>query len=254
MKVEERVALVTGASSGLGDAIARRLAVDGWAVGLVARRRERLEALAEEIERNGGSALVEVGDVTDSAFLETALNRLSTETGRLDLLVNNAGGVTASSGALATDAEFEAVLALNVRAVYRLCCLAAPHLEKTGGSIVNIGSAAVARTLALDLPYLASKAALEAMSRGMAKSWGGRGVRVNTVAPGVVPTEALVAVGLTPEEASARYASLAAATQVIERTGGSEDIAAAVTYLASSEAGFITGATLHVDGGMAVGG
>ena len=249
----DRVALVTGASAGIGQAIATLLASNGWIVGLLARRRQRLEEVAQAIERNGGQAHVLVGDVTDAQFTAAAVSELVAKTGRLDLLVNNAGALTQTAVAV-TDAMIDAVWALNVRAAYRLCLISLPHLETSGGSIVNIGSAAVARNFAMDLPYLASKGALEALSKGMAKVWGARGVRVNVVSPGVIATEALASTGLSPHEADAQFAKFAQSMQAMERRGQVEDVASAVAYLASPEAAFITGALLQVDGGTALGG
>jgi len=253
-----KVALVTGSSSGLGRAIAQGLGSAGWTVGLVARRRERLEALADEIRRGGGEAHVLAGDLRDGAFASRAMDDLIALTGRLDLLVNNAGAptpVSASGGwEEVSDAQFDGTFALNVRSSYRLSHCALPHLQKVQGSIVNVSSAGVARNIPIDLVYLASKGALEAMSRGMAKRWAGTGVRVNTVAPGIVPTEIMEAAGLSAELAQEEIAGAVKAMQPLPHRGRPEDIAGVVLFLASEEARFITGATLHVDGGMALGG
>jgi 3-oxoacyl-[acyl-carrier protein] reductase len=249
----DRVALVTGASSGLGWAIARRLASDGWTLGLIARRGDRLEALRRDIGAAKGTAHVYAGDIRDTPFLEGCVADIVSRAGRIDLLVNNAGSLT-ETAEYVTDAMIDAALALNVRAGYRLALLTLPHLEATRGSIVNIGSAAVARNFGVDLPYVAAKGALEAISRVMAKLWGPRGVRVNVVSPGVVETEALANTGLSSEAQHQRYVDLAATMQTIQRRGQPDDIASAVAYLASQEAAFITGALLQVDGGVALGG
>ncbi len=251
---KERVALVTGASSGLGRAIARALGEAGWTVGLLARRHARLEELAAEVERGGGQAHILAGDLRDTAFIADALEKLVSDTGRLDLLVNAAGAPTPSPEAIATDVQFDEVFALNVRAIYRLAHLALPHLQETRGSIVNVSSAGVARNIPVDLVYLASKGAVEILSRGMAKKWAPLGVRVNTVAPGLVPTEIFAAAGLSPEEAQEHTAMVAKVMQPLPHAGRPEDIASAVAFLASDAAAFITGATLHVDGGLALGG
>jgi len=258
MKAESRVALVTGASSGLGVAIARTLAASGWTVGLVARRRERLEALAEEIRKSGGCAIVVAGDLRDGAFAARAIEALVERAGRLDLLVNNAGAPTRvgtqGPGGDVPDAVFDDAFALNVRAAYRLSHVALPHLEKTRGSIVSVSSSGVARNLPMDLVYLTSKGALEVMTRGMAKEWAPRGVRVNVVSPGMIPTEILQAAGLSDEAGKAELARARQTYQPMPVDGRPQDVAQAVAYLGSEAAAFVTGATLHVDGGMALGG
>ena len=250
MKAETRVAIVTGASSGLGVAIARTLASSGWTVGLVARRRERLEELAREIREGGGRAIVVAGDLRDGAFAARAVDSVVAETGRLDLLVNNAGAptrvVTQGPAGEVPDAVFDDAFALNVRAAYRLSHAALPHLEKTRGSIVSVSSSGVSRNLPMDLVYLTSKGALEVMTRGMARKWAPRGVRVNVVSPGMIPTEILQAAGLSDEEGKAELARARKAFQPLPVDGRPQDIGQAVAYLGSEAASFITGATLHV--------
>jgi NAD(P)-dependent dehydrogenase (short-subunit alcohol dehydrogenase family) len=245
----ERVALVTGASSGLGRAIAQALDREGWVVGLLARRRERLETLASELQHG----LVLAGDLRDSSFAERALAELVGHTGRLDLLVNNAGAPTGPHE-VATDEQFDRAFTLNVRAIYRLSHLALPHLQASRGSIVNVSSAGVARTVPLDLVYLASKGAVEVLSRGLAKKWAPLGVRVNTVAPGIVPTEILTVAGFVGDEAAEQVRWARETFQPLPHEGRAEEVAEAVLYLASEGARFVTGALLHVDGGMALGG
>ncbi|WP_053232169.1 SDR family NAD(P)-dependent oxidoreductase [Sandaracinus amylolyticus] len=255
---EQKVALITGASSGLGRAIAERLAQSGWIAGLVARRRDRLEALARDIETRGGRAHVIVGDLRDRAFAAEVVDALVARTGRLDLLVNNAGAPTPAidrgTWEVATDDAFDDAFALNVRAMYRLSHDALPHLRATRGSIVNVGSAGVAANLPIDLVYLASKGAVEVMSQGMARKWAPLGVRVNVVSPGLVPTEIFQAAGLSEDAARTEIARAIGTLQPLPRMGRAEDVASAVAYLASDAAAFVTGAVLAVDGGMGVGG
>jgi NAD(P)-dependent dehydrogenase (short-subunit alcohol dehydrogenase family) len=247
---QTRAALVTGASSGLGEAITRRLVRHGWRVGMVARRREKLERLSREVP---GTTVI-AGDLRDWDFVDKVVESFVSRTGRLDLLVNNAGAPRSSPLEPARNEELDAAFALNVRAAYRLSFSALSSLHASKGSIVNIGSAGVARNIAIDLVYLCTKGALEVMSRGMAKKWAPLGVRVNTVSPGLIATDILRAAGLSPEQEAEHLRSMRAAFQPLPVEGAALDIADAVAFLASPEASFVTGATLHVDGGVSLGG
>lgn len=246
-----KVALVTGASAGIGREIARLFAANGAVVGLMARRADRLEGLMSEIEAAGGRALALPTDLADPAALEAGLERLVAETGRLDVLVNNAG--TGVFGRAPTDEEFDRILAVNVKAVWQLSRLALPHLERTRGTILNLGSTVVERPFAGELVYAASKGAVAAMTRSMAATWGKRGVRVNLLQPGVVESEFTVAAGLPPTVAAAAHAA-SVERNALDITGEPTDVAQAALFLTSERARFITGATLNVDGGFVLGG
>jgi NAD(P)-dependent dehydrogenase (short-subunit alcohol dehydrogenase family) len=240
--LQGKVALITGASAGIGKALAEGFARQGAAVGLIARRAERLEALASDIGAAGGAALALPGDITDEAFLESAVDRLLQKFGRLDALVNNAGMGFFGPGPL-TPAQFDQVFAVNVRAVYQLSRLALPHLERAGGAIINLGSAATQRPFAGELVYMASKGAVAALTRGMAATWGARGVRINLIQPGVIESEFLEAAGL-PAGAAAAMHKASARLNALPATGRAQDVAGAALFLASDQARFITGATL----------
>lgn len=249
MMLQGKVALVTGASSGIGREIARLFAAHGVTVGLVARRADRLAALASEIEAAGGRAVALPADLAEPGELQAALTELLAQTGRLDVLVNNAGlGVF---GRAPTPAEFDQIFAVNVRAVWQLSQWALPHLEAVGGCVLNLGSVVVERPFVGEMVYAASKGAVAAMSRSMAATWGKRGVRVNLIQPGVVESEFTVAAGLPPEVAAASHAA-SAGLNALATTGQPADVARAALFLASDQARFITGATLNVDAGFAL--
>lgn len=247
---KNRVVLVTGASSGIGKAIALAFAAQEATVGLLARRADRLEAVAREVNAVGGQALPLPADLADDAALERSVHTLTGRYGRLDVLVNNAG--TGIFGRQPTPAEFDRIMGVNVRAVWRLSHLCLPWLEQSGGSVINLGSAVVERPFANELVYMASKGAVTALTAGMAASWGKRGVRANLIQPGVVESEFLEAAGMPPAVAAAMHAA-SEGLNALAVTGQPADVAQAALFLASEGARFVTGATLNVDGGFTLG-
>ncbi|WP_369405501.1 SDR family NAD(P)-dependent oxidoreductase [Aneurinibacillus tyrosinisolvens] len=182
--------------------------------------------------------------------LKAALEKLLSMCSRLDVLVNNAGiGVF---GRTPTDEEFNQIFDVNVKAVYKLSLLGLPHLEKTSGNIVNLGSAVVERPFANELVYMASKGAVAALTKGMAASWGKQGVRVNLIQPGVIASDFNVTAGI-PVEIANKMNQFSKGLNALNTTGNPEDVAQAVLFLASEQARFITGATLNVDAGLTLG-
>lgn len=244
-QLKGKVALVTGGSRGIGAAIAKRLAADGAQVAIsYSSSPDRAEAVVQELKNAGGRAAAYQADQADPAQVEALVNRVAKEFGHLDILVNNAGVFsTGVVGDPANDvAAFDRQFAVNVGGVAAAVRAATPLLA-AGGRIISIGSGAAARTPWQGLAdYSASKAAVAAYSRGWARDLGPRGITVNVIQPGPINTE------MNPDNSD--FASIQKAGTALGRYGQPEEIAAAVAFLASSDAGFITGATIDVDGGF----
>jgi NAD(P)-dependent dehydrogenase (short-subunit alcohol dehydrogenase family) len=246
----DKSVIVTGASSGLGAHLTRRLVGDGARVVAGARRVDRLEALAAELTDAPGRLVVVEADVTradDAARLSAAAAEAF---GGVDALVNNAGmEVQGAIDALA-EADFELMLRTNVVGPYLCTRAALPYLKERGGSIVNVGSTVVPRAPRNRFGYVATKGALEAMSRALAGDLGPLNIRVNVVRPGIVPSELR---GLTEEEETRTLGERVPRIQALGSVGQGMDVAAAVAFLISDDAAWITGAVLDVDGGYALG-
>lgn len=241
------VALVTGASRGIGRAIAVALASAGASVGLVGRSRRDLEAAAAEVEGAGGQALICEADFADAGVLQAPIGAALARWGRLDVMVNNAGIGPAEPPATSDDfSVWEALLRVNVDAVFRLSRLAGrAMIVRRHGSIVNIGSIGGASALVAPQPgYCATKAALTGLTAALAAEWAPHGVRVNAVAPGYIATEMNKATRQDPD-----FVASVKQRTPMARFGTPEEVASAVVFLASSRASYITGQTLFVDGG-----
>jgi len=230
------VALVTGASSGIGRAVALKLADDGFYVIVHGRDVSRGNATVEEIESKGGQGRFVSGDLTTQADIE----RVAAEVSAVDVLVNNAGFSWFGPTADLDPATFDALFASNVRSAYFLVAAVAPKMVERGtGSIINIGSMAGQIGLAGGAAYGATKAAQAALARAWAAEFSPRGVRVNAVAPGPVFTA-----GAAPD----RTEKLGSTT-LLNRAAQAKEIAEVVAFLASPRSSYITGATIAVDGG-----
>jgi NAD(P)-dependent dehydrogenase (short-subunit alcohol dehydrogenase family) len=243
--LEDRVAIVTGASSGLGVTIAQALAQAGADVVLGARRVDRLEETRELVEQAGRRADVVPCDVADPEDCERLVAQAIEVFGRLDVLVNNAGTGEIVPALKQSRPDFARILAVNLSGCHWMACEAARVMER-GGSIVNVSSILAITTAGTpEAAYAASKAGLLGLTRNLAHEWTGRrGIRVNAVAPGFFTTE----LSDGHEEALSALVRRVATG----RMGEAEELAAAVVFLAGDGASYITGHTLVVDGGFTV--
>jgi len=239
-----RVAVVTGASRGIGRSIAERLAADGRLVVLVSRSPDALDEVRRAIEQAGGSAEVRPCDVGDTEALGGMIEAVTSTHGRLDILVNNAGITRDGLILRMSDADFDDVINVNLRSAFVACRAAArPMMRGRFGRIVNIGSVTGLVGNAGQANYAAAKAGLAGLTKTLAKELGSKGITANLVAPGFVETNMLDS--LTPKAKEE-----IAATVPVRRLGRPEEIAHVVSFLASDLAGYMTGQILVVDGGL----
>jgi NAD(P)-dependent dehydrogenase (short-subunit alcohol dehydrogenase family) len=250
LRLDGQVAIVTGASSGLGVIIAHALAGQGCAVVLGARRTQRLTAVAQEITTNGGQAVALTCDVRDPAHAQYVVDAALAHFGRLDGVVANAG---IAGGAAAEDeatAAFAEVLSVNVSAVANLAGACARHMIAHGGGWMILQSSILGRRAGTGpgvAAYTASKGAVEQLTRELARQWAPHAIRVNALSPGYFPSEMNAAMVATPGRHEALVARIP-----LGRAGTPTDLAGVVAFLASDAARYITGQVLGVDGGMSV--
>jgi 3-oxoacyl-[acyl-carrier protein] reductase len=239
-----RVAIVTGASRGIGKSIALRLARDGRHVVLVSRSAGPLSEVMAQITASGGKASVKPVDVADAAEFAGAIDEIASEHGRLDILVNNAGITRDNLVLRMTDAEWAEVISTNLTSAFvAIRAAARPMMKGRFGRIVNIASTSGVVGNAGQANYAAAKSGLIGLSKSIARELGGKGITCNVVAPGYIETDMTAAL---PQDIKDKIQGALA----IRRLGTPDDIAAAVSYVASDDAGYFTGQTIVVDGGM----
>ena len=241
-KLEGKFALVTGASRGIGAAIAKHLASHGASVAITyARDASSAAAVVKAIEDGGGKAIAIQADAVDAKAIEGAVEKTASTFGSLDILVNNAGTAIPKPFEQATLEEFDHVLNLNVRAMFITTQAALKHMNDNG-RIIMIGSCVGERDMTPGLAtYAATKGAVKMFAQGLSREVGARGITVNNVQPGPIDTD------LNP--AGGDWATPQIAATVLKRYGTVDEVAALVTFVASPEASYITGANLTVDGG-----
>ena len=244
MRLVNKTAIVTGASRGIGRTVAKVLAEQGASVVLAGRTRAGLEEAAEEIRSRGGQATAVVCDVTVEGDVEQLVKATLEGYGRVDILVNNAGVTRDGLVMRMSEEDWDAVLDTNLKSVYR-CTRAVlrPMLKQRAGRIVNIASVVGLTGNAGQANYAAAKAGIVAFTKSVAREVASRGITVNAVAPGYIDTDMTRA--LSPEQRERILSGIP-----MGRMGSTEDVAYAVAFLAGEEAGYITGQTLVVDGGL----
>lgn len=247
-RFEGKVALVTGASSGIGNATAARLASEGAKVAVTARRQDKLEELASSIAAAGGSAHAIAADLTSEPDRRRIIDETAKQFGGLDVLVNAAGIIAYGTIEDTSLEDWQKMYDINVVSIFHTMQLALPHIIPRKGNIVNVSSVNGMRSFPGLLAYNSSKAALDQMTRCSALELAPKGVRVNNVNPGVVVTELHRQAGLDEEKYSA-FLEHSKTTHPIGRVGKAEELAALIAFIASEEAGWITGDTVNIDGG-----
>jgi 3-oxoacyl-[acyl-carrier protein] reductase len=240
--LQGKIAFVTGGSRGIGAAIAKRLAAEGASVAITyAKGTDAAASVVQEIERSGVKSIAIQADATDSAAVEAAVEKAVATLGRLDVLVNNAGTAIPKRFEEATLEELNRVIDINVRGVFVTTQAALKHMNDNG-RIIMIGSCVGERNLTPGLAaYSATKGAVKMFAQSLSREVGWRGITVNTVQPGPIDTD------LNP--ASGDWATPQKAVTALNRYGTVDEVAALVSFVASLEASYITGANLTVDGG-----
>lgn len=246
-RFRDKIVLVTGSSKGIGAAIAKRLAVEGAIVFInYSRSLDDANRVVKEIKEKGGIAFPLQASVDIEVEVKGLIKVIVEQYGRLDVLINNAGIYATNRLEAFSDSEYERHFNLNVKGLIYCCKAAVAAMPKSGGSIVNISSSVTSFTPANSLIYTASKAAVDSITKTLANELGGRNIRVNAVNPGLVITEGVHDSGFFDSGFKTHIESITP----LGRIGTPCDIAPAVAYLASDEAGWVTGESLIVGGGL----
>jgi 3-oxoacyl-[acyl-carrier protein] reductase len=246
-KLEGQVAVVTGASKGIGASIASHLAAEGAAVVVnYATSKAGADRVVGDIVRQGGRAVAVQADVAKQADIERLFAEAKKAFGKLDILINNAGVYEFVPLESVTAEHFHKLFDLNVLGLILASQQAVKHFGPTGGTIINVSSVAATSTPAATSVYSATKAAVDAVTKALAKELGPRKIRVNSLNPGMIETEGFHAAGIAESD----FRRQVEAQTPLGRIGQPQDVAPAAVFLASADSGWITGETLYVSGGL----
>jgi 3-oxoacyl-[acyl-carrier protein] reductase len=248
MRLQDQVALVTGGSRGIGRAIVKAFAAEGARVAFVFRgHKEAADQLVGDITQAGGKVLALQADVTSAEQCQQCVDRVTKEWGRIDILVNNAGIIRDDLFVRMEPESWQAVLQTNLGGAYNFCrAVAYPMMKQRRGRIINVSSVAAEHVNPGQTNYAASKGAINSFTRALAAELASRNVTVNAIAPGFVETDMSEAVRNKAGELIKKMIPM-------RRLGQPEDIARVAVFLASAEAGYVTGQVLTVDGGLTLG-
>lgn len=246
----DKVALITGATSGIGRATALKFAAGGASIAAVGRKQAALVDLKSAIEAAGGKAISVRADISDDADIPKLVAEAIANFGGIDVLVNAAGHISSGTIEDTSIGAWDDMMSINLRAVFQLLQEALPSLIARRGNIVNVSSVTGLRSFPGVLAYCVSKAGLDQLTRCAALELAAKGVRVNAVNPGVVVTEIHKRGGMTAEQYEA-FLERSKQTHPLGRVGEASEIAELICFLASEKASWITGATYSIDGGRA---
>ncbi|MFY9226565.1 MAG: glucose 1-dehydrogenase [Blastocatellia bacterium] len=248
---QDRVALITGASSGIGEATARRFAQAGASVGLIGRNEENLNKIVTTINKEDGQAFPIVVDLATNTGPKEAVEKAVEKFGKIDILVNAAGIISMGNISNTSMAAWDEMMHINLRIVFELMQLVLPFMKAPYGNIVNVSSVTGLRSFPGVLAYCVSKAALDQLTRCAALELAEKGIRVNSVNPGVVVTNLHRRSGMSEENYEA-FLERSKTTHPLGRPGTTDEVADLILFLASEQAGWITGANYAIDGGRAL--
>lgn len=243
-----KIAIVTGASSGIGRATALLLAKKGATVVAVGRNEKDLNSLRDSLKSKTGIIKVQLGDVNETSQVDRIVSETVQHFGQIDVLVNSAGIIKSGTIETTTAEDWDKMMNINVRSVFNLIQRCIPHLTPVKGNIVNVSSVAGTRSFPGILAYCVSKAAIDQLTRCTALELASKGVRVNAVNPGVVVTNLHTRSGMDAE-AYRKFLEHSRETHPLGRPGTAAEVAELIHFLASDKAGWITGATYEIDGG-----
>ena len=246
--MKDKIVLVTGASSGIGKAVAALFANNGATVIAVGRNDKGLSALRESVSSADGTVKIQLADVTELSQIDRIVSEIVQSFGHIDVLVNSAGIIKNGTVEDTTLDDWDKMMNINLRSVFNLMQKCVPHMIESKGNIVNVSSVAGTRSFPNVLAYSVSKAAIDQLTRCAALELAAKGIRVNAVNPGVVVTNIHTRGGMDAESYEA-FLERAKETHPIGRPGTAEEVAELIYYLASDKAGWITGATYEIDGG-----